>query len=83
MVTKQGDRSSYLLPDTPLSVKIVDATRLQNLTSLESTTVFTMECTHGPYRWEIRRNTREFRTLHEDIHALAVAKRIKVSCGRC
>jgi hypothetical protein len=51
---------------------------MQNLKALENMTVFTMSCSHGPYNWEVKRSTKEFRKLHEDIHALALAKNIKV-----
>jgi hypothetical protein len=51
---------------------------MQNLKALEHMTVFTMSCSHGPYNWEVKRSTKEFRKLHEDIHALALAKNIKV-----
>lgn len=74
----------YLLPDHPVTIKIVSHGRSEHRSALmEHTTLFTVECTHAHYTWKLRKGASDFLDLHDELNRVTSNLDVQVRGSEC
>lgn len=67
-----------LIPNVPIKFRVMDVERFKSSSKVASPNLYTIEITHGPFTWKVKRKHKHFQDLHRELVTYKTLMRIPI-----